>query len=119
MEQQGPAGGAEGQVAQFVQDHEVELGHCFGDLAGLALGLFLFEGVDQFDGREEADFSTMMFDGLNAKGRRDMGFAGARQANDILPAVPDLRFGFGIRFTLGLERLCKLPRRRSMVGPPI
>ena len=28
---------------------QVELGHCIGDLRGLAFGLFLFEGVDQFD----------------------------------------------------------------------
>ncbi len=60
MEQQGPARGAERQVSQFVQDHEVELGQAFGDLSGLALGLFLFEGVDQFDGREEADLSAVI-----------------------------------------------------------
>jgi hypothetical protein len=50
MEQQSPARGAEWQVAQFVQDHEVEVGHAFRDLSSLSLGLFLFEGIDQFDG---------------------------------------------------------------------
>ena len=80
MEQQGPAGGAEGQIAKFIQDHEVELGQAFGDLPGLSLGLFLFEGVDQLDGGEEADLATVMFDGLNAEGGCDMGFAGARAA---------------------------------------
>ena len=119
MEQQRAAGCAERQVSEFVQDDEVEFGQVFGDLACFAFGLFLLEGIDQFNGREEADFAAMMLDCLDTKGCGDMGFAGARQANDILPAVPDLRFGFGIRFTLGLERLCKLPRRRSMVGPPI
>ena len=39
VEQQGSARGAEGQVAQLVQDHEVELGHAFRDLPGLAFGL--------------------------------------------------------------------------------
>ncbi len=71
---------------------EVELGQAFGDLAGLALGLFLFEGVDQFDGREEADLSSVMLGGLDAEGGGDMGFAGARVADedDILGAVHEL-----------------------------
>lgn len=54
MEQQGPARGAEWQLSQLVQDHNVELGQGFCDLPGLSFGLFLIEGVDQFDGREEA-----------------------------------------------------------------
>ena len=52
MEQQRSARGAERQVSQLIEDHEVELGQAFGDLPGL--GLFLFEGVDQLDGGEEA-----------------------------------------------------------------
>jgi hypothetical protein len=66
MEQQRAARGAERQVAQFIEDHEVELGQVLGNLACLALGLLLFEGVDQFDRREEADLSTMMLDRLDA-----------------------------------------------------
>jgi hypothetical protein len=81
MEQQRPARAAEWQIAELVQDHEVELGHGFGDLLGFALGLFLFEGVDQFDGREKVDLAAVVFDGLNADGRCDMGFAGARAAD--------------------------------------
>ena len=72
MEQQGPARGAEWQVSQLVQDHEVELGQAFRDLPGLALGFFLFERVDQFDGREEADLPAVMLDGLDAKRCCDM-----------------------------------------------
>ena len=30
----------DGQIAQLIQDHEVEAGQAFGDLPGLALGLF-------------------------------------------------------------------------------
>jgi hypothetical protein len=56
---------------------EIELGQAFRGLAGLALGLFLFEGIDQFDGREEADLSAVMFDGLDAEGGGNMGFAGS------------------------------------------
>ena len=66
MEQQGPARGTERQVAQFIQDPEVELGQAFGNLSGLSLGFFLFEGVDQLDGREAANLPAMMFDGLDA-----------------------------------------------------
>ena len=40
---------AERQVAQLVQDDQVQLREAFSDLAGLTLGLFLFEGIDQFD----------------------------------------------------------------------
>ena len=72
MEQQGPARGAEWQVSQLVQDHEIELGQTFGNLPRLALGLFLFERVDQFDGREEADLPAVMLDGLDAKRCCDM-----------------------------------------------
>jgi len=60
---------------------EVELGQAFGVLPGLAFGLFLFEGVDQFDGGEEADLAAMMLDGLDAEGCCDTGFAGSRAAD--------------------------------------
>lgn len=92
MEQQRPARGTEGQIAKFIKDHEVELGHAFCDLSGLSLDLFLFEGVDQLDGAEEADLSAVMFDGLNAEGCRDMGLASARATdqNDVLRTVDEL-----------------------------
>jgi hypothetical protein len=44
-------------------------------LAGLALGLFLFESVDQFYGGEEADLPAVMFDRLDAESCCDMGLA--------------------------------------------
>ena len=50
MEEQGAARGAERQIAQFVEDHEVEPGQTFSDLSDLALGLLLLKGVDQLDG---------------------------------------------------------------------
>jgi hypothetical protein len=53
MEKQGPARGTERQGSQFVEDHEGQPGHCLGEVSGLAFGLFLFEGVDQFDVREK------------------------------------------------------------------
>ena len=39
VEQQRPARGAERQVSELVQDHEVELGQAFGNLACFTLGL--------------------------------------------------------------------------------
>ena len=71
---------------------EVELGQAFRDLPGLAFGLFLFEGVDQLDSREEADLSAVMFDGLNADGRCNVVFASARAANEdhVLRPVHEL-----------------------------
>ena len=57
VEQQRPARSTEWQISQLVEDYEVELGHAFGDLVGLALGLLLFKGIDHFDGGEEADLA--------------------------------------------------------------
>ena len=92
VEQQGPAGGAEGQVAQLVQNHEIELGHCLGNLACFAFGLFLFKGVDQFDGGEEADLAAVMFDGLDAERGGNMGLAGSRATDQdhVLGAIHEL-----------------------------
>ena len=55
MEEQRSAGGAERQVAKLVENDEVGIGEPAGDLSWLSLKLLLFEGVDQFDRREEPD----------------------------------------------------------------
>ena len=49
MEEQGPARGAERQVSQLIQDHQVSFHQRLCDLASLSLGLFLLQSVDQFD----------------------------------------------------------------------
>src|SRR5664279_1653522 len=61
MEEQRATRGAERQVAEFVEDHEVGVGKPPGDLSRLSLKLFLFEGVDEFDGGEEPDALAVMF----------------------------------------------------------
>src|SRR5271154_2297147 len=66
MEEQGAAGGAERQVAQLVENDEIGMGKPRRDLSGLSLKLFLFEGVDEFDGGEEPDALAALFDGLDA-----------------------------------------------------
>ena len=73
---------------------EVELGHCFGALAGFAPGLLLFEGVDPFDGREEANLAAVMLNSLDAQGRGSMRFssAGATDQHDVLGAINKLTF---------------------------
>ena len=91
VEEQGPARGAERQVSQLVEDHQVEAGKAFGDLPGLALGLFLFQRIYQLDGREEASLSAVMFDGLNAEGGCDVGLSGSwpPDQHDVLRPVDD------------------------------
>ena len=59
------------------EDHEIKTGETFCKLSGFAFCLLLFERVDELDGREEADLAAIMFDGLHAKGCRDMSFARA------------------------------------------
>ena len=81
MEEQRSAGGAERQVAKLVENDEVGIGEPAGDLSWLSLKLLLFEGVDQFDRREEPDTLAVMLDSLNADGRRKVGLARAGAAN--------------------------------------
>jgi hypothetical protein len=81
------ARGVERQIAQLVEDHEVEAYHAFRDLAGL----FPFEGVDERDGRDEADLAAVVLDELDADGGGDMGLAGAGSADqhDVLSCVEE------------------------------
>src|SRR5271168_4528664 len=86
MEEQGPAGGAERQVAKLVEDDEVGVGEPRRDLSGFALKLFLLEGVDEFDGGEEPDALAMVLDRLDADRRSEMRLAcaGAADEDDIV-----------------------------------
>ena len=92
VEEQSPARGAERQVAQLVQDHEVGAREALGDLPGLALRLLLLERVDELDRGEEADLLSMVLDGLDAERGRDMRLARARSADqdDVVGAVDEL-----------------------------
>ena len=58
------------------------------------LGLFLFQRIDQLDGREEADLPAVVFDGLDAEGGGGMGFArsGATNQHDVLCTIQQLAF---------------------------
>src|ERR1700693_4899193 len=92
MEEQGPAGGAERQVAKLVEDDEIGVGEPRRDLAGFALKLLLFESVDEFDGGEEADALAMMLDRLDADcgGEMRLARAGAADQDDIVRILQEL-----------------------------
>jgi hypothetical protein len=92
MEQQGPAGWAEGEIAQFIQDDEVELEQAFGQLPSLVGRLFLFQRIDQIDGGEEAYFPAVVLDSLDAKGGGDVAFPGAgpTDQHDVVGAVHEV-----------------------------
>src|SRR5271154_5011184 len=92
MEEQGPAGGAERQIAKLVEDDEIGVGEPGGDLAWFALKLLLFEGVDEFDGGEEPDALAVMLDGLDADRRGEVRFAcaGAADQDDIVSIFQEL-----------------------------
>lgn len=77
MEEQGPAGGAERQVAKLVEDDQIGVREPRGDLAGFALKLLLFESVYEFDGGEEPDALAVMLDGLDADRRGETRLPGA------------------------------------------
>jgi hypothetical protein len=49
------------------------------------LALFLFEGVDEFDGGEAPDTLAVMFDGLDADRRGEVRLARARRDSDMAP----------------------------------
>jgi hypothetical protein len=83
VEERGSAGGAERQVAEFVEDDEVGVREPRCDLPGLALKLLLFEGVDAFDGGEEPDAFAVMLDRLDADRRGEMGFALAPRVSGL------------------------------------
>ena len=57
------------------------MGEARRDLSGLSLKLFLFEGVDEFDGGEEPDALAVVLDGLDADRRGEMRLARAVAAD--------------------------------------
>ena len=77
MEEQGSAGGAEWEVAEFVEDDDVGMREPRRDLSWLSLKLFLFEGVDEFDGGEEPDALAVVLNSLDADRCGEMRLAGA------------------------------------------
>ena len=106
MEEQLAARLGKGQIAQLVQDHEVEAGQVVGQ-ASLAAGAgFAVEPVDQIDDIVEAPSGAAADAG---PGDRDgkMAFAGAWRDSVTMPGVRRSRCESSILFILGPENWCK------------
>ena len=82
MEQQSAARGAEGQIAELLEDDEIGVDQAAGNLAAPTLGFFLLQGIDQLDGGEEADTLFVVLNGLHAECGGNMGLAGSRPADE-------------------------------------
>ena len=72
MEQQGAAGLRERQIAEFIENDQVDLHEPVGDLARLAVSFLLFQRVDELDSGEAAYSEAMVSDGLHADGGGEM-----------------------------------------------
>ena len=84
MEQQCAAGFWERDVAQLVDDHTVQGRELPDDLAGIALGLFLDQGIDQIDSVEEAGLLAIVDQGGSERDG-NMGFACAGSSHQYVP----------------------------------
>ena len=71
----------EGQVAEFVEDHEIQVHQLMGEAPGLPLRLFLLQRVDEFDRGVEAHAFAVPRHRLDAERRGQMRLAGAGAAN--------------------------------------
>ena len=78
------AGLGEGQIAEFVEDDDVEAGQIIGDAVLPPGAGFRFKAVDEIDGGEEAPARA----GANAAagdGDREMRLARAARGRDMAP----------------------------------
>ena len=100
MEQERPARGTEGQVAELVEDDEIEARQPVSQLPCLVQSLFLLEGVDQIDGGEEPDLPAMMLDSLDVE-QRSRGWEVAMGRDAELVASCDV-------VVIGLQRVVRV-----------
>src|SRR6056297_2344368 len=101
MEQQCTAGLGERDIAQLVDDYAVQGRELPDDLPGIALGLFLDQGVDQVDSVKETGLLAVIDQG-GSKRDGDMSFAGSGSAHqdEIVRLLGEL--ACAERFDLGL-----------------
>lgn len=105
MEEQSATRRAERQVSQFVKDDQIGMDEPVGDLSRLALGFFLFQRIDEFNGGEEADTLAVMFDRLDAERCCKVRLPGSRspEENGIVSLLDEL-----VAVKLAHERLIDL-----------
>jgi hypothetical protein len=80
MEEQGPAGGAERQVAKLVEDDKIGVGRPGGDLSWFTLKLLLFKSVTSST-VEKKRTRLRVLDGLDADRSGEMRFASSGAAD--------------------------------------
>ncbi len=107
-----------GDVGYVVEDQQVELVQLRDGAFEEEIAPGLLQLLNQVGGSCE-EYAVALLDQGLADGGAEMRLAHTGRANDILPAFPDLRSGFGIRFTHGLVSLFKLSPGQSRVGLPI
>ena len=109
MEQQLPAGLREGQVAELVEDDEVEPGQVLGDAALLAGAVLGLELVDEIDDVEEAAARTVAD---QRPGNRDgqVRLAGAGRSRVIVPATTMVTAEYAIDSILSVANPLSLQR---------
>jgi len=78
MEEKRASGRTERQIPKFVQDDQVDLDQHLSHLPCFAERFFLFQRIDQFYGREEADLAPVMLNGLDADCSGRVAFACSR-----------------------------------------
>ena len=62
----------ERQVAEFIENDQLDLHEPVGDLARLAVSFLVFQRVDELDSGEEPDSEVMVSDCLHADGGGEM-----------------------------------------------
>ena len=106
MEQELAAGLGKRQIAQFVQNDEVEAGQIIGKAPLASATRFALQAVDEIDDIEEAAPGAAT-NAASGNGNREMRFAGAGRSSVTMPGVRRLRRAFSIRFILGVGRWCR------------
>ena len=114
MEQQLAAALGERQVAEFVEDNEVDPAQGIGS-AALTVDFDLgFEPVDQIDDIEEPRLASGP-DAVARNADRDVAFARAGRTSATMPGAWDLRLRFSTRSIPGVDRRFKFSVVNSTV----
>ncbi len=116
MKEELTAGLSEGQIAELVQDHQIDAGELIGEPPGAPFAEFGLQPVDEIDGAEEPDAASVI-DRVRADRGDQMRFAGTGRSRVIMPVpiVTTARSTIGI--TLFAVKLSSSRRGRGMAAP--